>query len=157
MANHEREAKREVYWRDVLQRHALSGLTIGAFCQREQFTKSAFYAWRRTIAERDAEVKPVQRPAFLPEVVEGDSPRDGGIRIELAGGHSSPVADGTTSTHNAISPASWPKSARHPPTSSISSCLMSGNVTIPPNPCQANNSLAVGPVTTCRSRNRHLQ
>ena len=86
MANHERDAKREVFWRGVLKRHAASGLTIRAFCRREQLTESAFFAWRRTIAERDAEVKRAKRPAFLPVVVEGDSRRDGAITIELVGG-----------------------------------------------------------------------
>jgi hypothetical protein len=57
MANHERDAKREAFWRGVFQRSAASGLTIRAFCEREQLTESAFFAWRRTIAERDAEAK----------------------------------------------------------------------------------------------------
>jgi hypothetical protein len=93
MANHERDAKREAFWRGVLQRHAASGLTIRSFCQRERLTESAFFAWRRTIGERDAEVKsPIrrgerpQRPAFLPVMVEGDSRRDSALAIELADG-----------------------------------------------------------------------
>src|SRR5690606_26380454 len=61
-------------------------------CRRENVTESAFYAWRRTIAGRDGEAKRaqprkvLQRPAFVPVVVEGDSRRDGAITIELAGG-----------------------------------------------------------------------
>jgi transposase-like protein len=86
MANHERDAKREVFWRGVFKRHGTSGLTIRAFCRREQLTESAFFAWRRTIAERDTEAKPPKRPAFLPVMVDGDSRRDGAITIELAGG-----------------------------------------------------------------------
>ncbi len=86
MANHERDAKREVFWRGVFKRHAASGLTVRAFCQRERLTESAFFAWRRTIAERDAEVKGSRRPAFLPVVVEGDSRRDAAITLALAGG-----------------------------------------------------------------------
>ena len=100
MANHERDAKREAFWRGVLKRHAASGLTIRSFCQREQLTETAFFAWRRTIAERDAEVKPqtglartsprrggpMKRPAFLPAVVDAERGRDGAITIELAGG-----------------------------------------------------------------------
>lgn len=86
MANHERDAKRDSFWRGVLKRHAVSGLTVRAFCQREQLTESAFFAWRRTIAERDAEVKPAKQPAFLPVVVDGNSRREGAITIELAGG-----------------------------------------------------------------------
>jgi transposase-like protein len=86
MANRERDAKREAFWRDVFKRHAVSGLTIRAFCQREQLTESAFFAWRRTIGERDAEAKPPKRSAFLPVVVERDFRRDAAITLELAGG-----------------------------------------------------------------------
>lgn len=86
MSNQGRDAKREVFWRGVRKRYAASGLTIRAFCQREQFTESAFFAWRRTIAERDVEAKLAKQPAFLPVVVDGDSRREGEITIELAGG-----------------------------------------------------------------------
>lgn len=56
MAKHERDAKR-AFWRGVLQRYSVSGLVVRAFCQREQLTESAFFAWRRTIGQRDAEGK----------------------------------------------------------------------------------------------------
>lgn len=92
MANHERDAEREAFWRGVLKRYATSGLTIRAFCRREHLTESAFFAWRRTIAERDAEAKPqasrggrLKRPAFLPVVVDDDHRRNGHLVIELAG------------------------------------------------------------------------
>jgi len=93
MAKHERDVKREEYWRGVLTRHVASGLTIRAFCRREQLTESAFFAWRRTIAAQDAEAEAQtgrggrsRRPAFLPVVVEGDSHLDAAITLELAGG-----------------------------------------------------------------------
>ncbi len=93
MANHERDAKREAFWRGVFQRYAASGLTIRAFCQREQLTESAFFAWRRTIRQRDAEAKPPtdrrgrsQRPAFLPVVLAEGNGHGQAIVIELAGG-----------------------------------------------------------------------
>lgn len=100
MANHERDAKREAFWRGVFQRQAASGLTIRAFCRGEQLTESAFFAWRRTIAERDAEAKSPtglatasprrgrrpQRPAFLPVVLADNNGHGQAIVIELAGG-----------------------------------------------------------------------
>jgi transposase-like protein len=92
MANHERDAAKERFWRDVFKRQAKSGLSVRAFCQREQLTESAFFAWRRTIGERDGEAKPrtsrgrPQRPAFMPVVVANDHRRDGAVAIELAGG-----------------------------------------------------------------------
>ena len=52
----------------------------------------AFYAWRRTIEERDGNRTPsvktgaVKRPAFVPVAVTGESRRESGLVIELAGG-----------------------------------------------------------------------
>jgi transposase-like protein len=86
MANHERDAAKERFWRDVLKRQAKSGLSVRAFCQREQLTESAFYAWRRTVAERNGEVKSPRAPAFLPMMVTDRSPRGASIEMELAGG-----------------------------------------------------------------------
>jgi hypothetical protein len=93
MANCERDAKRDTFWRGVLKRYAASGLSIRAFCQREQLTESAFYAWRRTIALRDAEAKSqtgrggrLRQPAFLPVLVDANHHDDGTLVIELAGG-----------------------------------------------------------------------
>ena len=49
MAKSPRDPAKEVFWREALQRFAASGLSIREFCQREQLTESAFYAWRRTL------------------------------------------------------------------------------------------------------------
>jgi transposase-like protein len=86
MANHERDAKRDTFWRGALKRYATSGLTIRAFCLREQLTESAFYAWRRTIGQRDAEAKRPRQPAFLPVLVDANHRHDGTLVIQLAGG-----------------------------------------------------------------------
>lgn len=92
MANHRRDPQRETLWRKLLARQATSGLSVRAFCRRQQVTESTFYAWRRTIHQRDAEAKsrashsrPSQQPAFLPLVVDNDR-REDGIMLELAGG-----------------------------------------------------------------------
>ncbi len=61
MANKRRDAGKERFWRDVLKRHAASGLSVRAFCEREKLTESAFYAWRRTLAERNTEPKLARR------------------------------------------------------------------------------------------------
>ena len=86
MAKHQRDRAKEVFWRNTFKRQTSSGLSVREFCRRENVTESAFYFWRRTIAERDAELKPPKRPVFLPVVVDGDFRRDGAITIELAGG-----------------------------------------------------------------------
>jgi hypothetical protein len=89
MARGRRDPKRERLWRDVLRRHKGSGLTVRAFCAREQLAETAFHAWRRILRERDAERRPVPAPAFVPVVVreaERSEPAAAGIAIKLRGG-----------------------------------------------------------------------
>jgi hypothetical protein len=37
----------------VFQQFAASGLSVRGFCRRESLSEANFYAWRRTLAERD--------------------------------------------------------------------------------------------------------
>ena len=108
MAKGQRDPKREEFWRGVLKRFADSGLSARAFCRNEQLGEASFYAWRRTIGQRDAGMnrtilrrdagegspvgprrRPSQGPAFRPVAIEsailGGTGR--GIRLELRGGH----------------------------------------------------------------------
>lgn len=91
MANSGRDAERESFWRGVLSRHAGSGLSVAAFCRREKLTQPSFYAWRRTMRERDGQRPKAirsRRPAqdFLPVRVTDLPPRESSITIELAEG-----------------------------------------------------------------------
>jgi hypothetical protein len=77
----------------VLRRQVKSGLSVRAFCREEKLSEPSFYAWRRTIAERDAELRSragrggrLKRPAFLPVVVDHGRRPEGVLAIELAGG-----------------------------------------------------------------------
>jgi hypothetical protein len=45
----------------MLRRQQRSGLSVRAFCRQHNLSQPSFYAWRRTIAQRDA-----QMPAFVP-------------------------------------------------------------------------------------------
>jgi len=104
MANTVRDAGRETFWRAALKRQASSGLSVRAFCRQENLAESNFYAWRRTIAGRDAEARNRRRkkpkrskaPAFLPAVVTGEPPLDAGIVLELAGGRRLRLPESTT-------------------------------------------------------------
>jgi hypothetical protein len=84
MATSQRDAAKEAYWRKVLKQFSASGLSVREFCKREQLTESAFYAWRRTIGERDD--TRTSGPAFVPAVVSKEAARESSIAIELAGG-----------------------------------------------------------------------
>lgn len=85
MAKGDRDVAKEQFWRDAVSRQASSGLHVRAFCQQEQLTESAFYAWRRTIRERDDQVKPA--PSFVPAVMTREVTSEGSFTLELAGGH----------------------------------------------------------------------
>lgn len=104
MANKIRDPKREAFWRRALARQRRGGHSIRAFCRSEKLSEPSFYAWRRVIAQRDAERsprrsmpsnsrkrrcvrRPTPRPAFLPVVLGGNqSPEPVGIILEFRGG-----------------------------------------------------------------------
>lgn len=84
MAQLQRDPAKEASWRKVLKRFSASGLSVRAFCQREQLTESAFYAWRRTIGERDEATR--SRSAFVPAMLSDQSPGEVSIAVELMSG-----------------------------------------------------------------------
>jgi len=87
MAKGDRDAAKEQFWREAVARQASSGLNVRAFCQQEQLTESAFYAWRRMIRVRDGQAKPAtSAPTFVPAVVTPDVAREASFTLELAGG-----------------------------------------------------------------------
>jgi hypothetical protein len=50
-----RSTEKERFWREVLRRQGKSGRSVREFCRGEGLKESAFYFWKRTIAERDRE------------------------------------------------------------------------------------------------------
>ena len=84
MANNRRDPQREALWRRLLAKHASSGLSVQEFCRREKLAKSAFYAWRRTICERDSET--TESGEFVPAVVLDRRQDDMSILLQLASG-----------------------------------------------------------------------
>ncbi len=92
MAKKLRDAAKERFWRGVLKRFAASGLSVRAFCRRENLPESAFYFWRRELARRDDE-RPMcetraQQPlsTFLPVRLTDRMPHEMCITVEWAGG-----------------------------------------------------------------------
>jgi transposase-like protein len=81
------DPKREQLWRRHLQRQQSSGLTARDYCACHDLHESAFYFWRRTIAERDRASQAKQPPAFVPvTAVETAPPADAPIDVRLRGG-----------------------------------------------------------------------
>lgn len=83
MANTKPSLEREKFWRDVMARFDTSGMPVSAFCPAEGISRSAFYAWRRILAERDASVP---QPEFLPVTIRPESSASVGLSLELRDG-----------------------------------------------------------------------
>jgi hypothetical protein len=87
MANTQRDSNKEAFWRDAIRRHAHSGLGVRQFCKSQRISEPLFYAWRRTLRERDAQ-RSSPMPAFVPLIVHDDrgAEHDACLVIELRGG-----------------------------------------------------------------------
>ena len=48
-----RDAVKERFWRQMLEQFGRSQLSVRSFCQRYRLSQANFYAWRRTLRERD--------------------------------------------------------------------------------------------------------
>jgi hypothetical protein len=76
MARWQRDAAKERMWRRHVARWQRSGLSIRDYCATEGLAEANFYAWRRTLTERNG--KPGRRgqqattPAFVPVRVVND-------------------------------------------------------------------------------------
>ena len=63
-----RDERKEQQWRRWIGEWRASGLSVRAFCDRRGLALPSFYAWRRTLERRAAEV-----PAFVPVQVVADA------------------------------------------------------------------------------------
>jgi hypothetical protein len=83
-----RDPSKERFWRRMVQQWRRSGLSVRAFCKQHGLSQPSFYAWRRTLAAREAAL-----PAFVPVEVLPEPralfPSDSaacGLELLLAGG-----------------------------------------------------------------------
>ena len=51
----QRDRGKERFWRRMVAQCRRSGLSVRAFCAEHNLAEPLFYAWRRTIAQRDRE------------------------------------------------------------------------------------------------------
>src|SRR2546426_10867911 len=86
-----RDLRKEHLWRRRVGQWRASGLTVRAFCKRHGLAEPSFYAWRRVLAERQA-----QAPAFVPvRIVPDEAPAPAGaIEVLLPGKRSVRVSAG---------------------------------------------------------------
>ena len=86
-----RDERKEQQWRRWIGEWQASGLSARAFCQRRGLALPTFYAWRRTLERRAAEV-----PAFVPvqAVADGVPAQASALEVVLAEGRTVRVAPG---------------------------------------------------------------
>lgn len=62
-----RDAAKERFWREVIGDHADSGLSVKAHCVKRGVSEASFFAWRRELARRDAELRQPAKASRLLE------------------------------------------------------------------------------------------
>ncbi len=50
-----RDPGKEEFWREAMEKHSGSGISIREFCKEENLAEHDFYRWRRELAYRDNE------------------------------------------------------------------------------------------------------
>jgi transposase len=85
-----RDLQKEQEWRRRLQAWQRSGLSVSAFCRRYGVAENRLYAWRRILAERDAE-----QATFVPvRLLAENGSADGALEVLLACGRRLRVSRG---------------------------------------------------------------
>ena|SRR5215831_5903043 len=83
-----RDPRKEQFWRPMLRQWQRSDLSVRAFCEQHGLSQPSFYAWRRTLRDRDAQavafvpVEVLPQPLALPTA----DPAACGLELLLPGG-----------------------------------------------------------------------
>jgi hypothetical protein len=95
-----RDAAKEQSWRQLMQRWQRSGLSVRAFCQRQRLAVPSFYAWRRTLRQRDRLADQVPAVTFIPvQVRHDDSAPRPPLEVLLANGRCLRIPHGYDADH----------------------------------------------------------
>ena len=98
--NNSRSSSKEQFWRRMMRLWRSSGLSVRAFCEEQGFSQPSFYAWRRTLAERDASAVSfvpvrVTAEARTPSAADGSTGGSAGsVELMLDGGRRLRVGPG---------------------------------------------------------------
>ena len=57
--NKAQSSSKEQWWRRQVRQWRSSGLSVRAFCAAQGLSEPSFYAWRRTLAQREATAVPL--------------------------------------------------------------------------------------------------
>jgi transposase-like protein len=97
------DAGKERFWRRMVRDWRKSGLSVRAFCRAHGLSEPSMYAWRRTLAQRDADsfqfvpvtVDP-DEPVLAPDelIVAPDDGTDGRLELVLQRGRRLRIAPG---------------------------------------------------------------
>lgn len=75
-------------WREVIRGHEQSGLTIGAYCAKQQVSAASFYQWRRRLRDEGGVMK-------FALIEPGKDQGRGEIELRLASGETLAIPTGT--------------------------------------------------------------
>ena len=84
-----RDPRKERFWRRMLRQWRRSGLSVRAFCAQQGLSEPSFYAWRRTLADRDPPAPAFVPVTLLPEPtarLTPDAAASTGLELLLPGG-----------------------------------------------------------------------
>lgn len=84
-----RDPRKEQQWRRWIHQWQHSGLTVRAFCTRHGLAQPSFYAWRRTLQQRDAAATTFVPVHVVPDKSIAPTPS---VEVVLVGGRMLRVA-----------------------------------------------------------------
>jgi Transposase len=87
-----RDCRKERFWRARVRQWCASGLSVRAFCDRHGLAQHSFYAWRRTLGQRDNEVQFV--PVCLTPELTPTTAGSAGLELVLDGRRSLRIGPG---------------------------------------------------------------
>ena len=92
----QQRSSKERFWRRMVREWRNSGLSVRDFCVEKDLTEASFYAWRRTIAERDAEAVRFVPVRVVPEeqAVASDNGVGTGLELVLRAGRCLRIGSG---------------------------------------------------------------
>jgi hypothetical protein len=79
----QQRSSKERFWERMIRQWRNSGLSVRDFCAEKDLTEPSFYAWRRTIAQRDAAAVHFMPVRVVEEETRGATEHGGNSGLEL--------------------------------------------------------------------------